>query len=567
MDHEQMSYPESIKHLAEKFNVTIEEVHNPDYDQAAVSKRESILIAMKYAGSYFSKMLFENEEGKNIGLSYFKERGFIEKTIDTFDLGYSLNSWDAFYQLAIKEGHSKEVLIGAGLIKEREDHKVFDFFRHRVMFPIHNVSGKIVAFGGRILVKSEKSPKYLNTPETEIYTKSKIVYGIYQAKHSIRQEDTCFLVEGYTDVISLHQNGVPNVVASSGTALTVDQIRLIKRFTKNVVLLFDGDKAGLKAALRGVDLLLEQDMNIQIVSLPEGEDPDSFIKSKGQEGFLNFVESVKKDFILFKAGLLISDSKRDPAKKAEAIKDIVESIARIEDPVKRAVYLQSTSKLFELKEEVLLAEINKIKRKQLKSQFDQHDKKEQIEELEQRFQPTIDHVEKVVNTSLYEQEYGLISCIMRYGDKAYEDSNVLTYFRSRLGRIQLEDKTLQKILDIYALELGDKIDCDISAKILRHEESEIQAMGVNILSSPYVVSENWTKHQGKVDLDATYKKDIKSTIDRYVMKRLLKLIDEFDTKLHAEPDEKKQLRLIMERQKLIEQKRILSEVLGLVVIR
>ena len=361
MEIESASYPEALRYLANKYGIEIQEDEKlTDEERAQQTERESILILLDYAAKYFEEMLHQHDEGKALGMSYFKERGFLPKTLETFHLGYSLAAWDGFTKVALKKGYSKELLQKAGLTIIKDDKKFFDRFRERVIFPIHNVSGKTIAFGARLLKKDKKQAKYLNSPETLVYHKSKVLYGIYQAKKTIRDQDECYLVEGYTDVISLHQGDIQNVVASSGTALTKEQIKLIRRFTNNITVLYDGDSAGIKASLRGVDLILEEDLNVRIVALPDGEDPDSYLKELGPTAFQKYLSEHKEDFITFKTQLYAQEAKDDPIKKAEMIREVVGSIMKIPDEIKRRVYFQSCSAMLGIDEATLIQEGNQL---------------------------------------------------------------------------------------------------------------------------------------------------------------------------------------------------------------
>ena len=370
MEHENLSYPDALKQLAKKFRIEIEEVELTPEMVAEQQERESLFIVNEFARQFYEDQLFNTDFGKSIGLNYFKERGFREETIKKFGLGFAPNQRDAFTQKATQMGYKPEYLQKLGLTKNGRD-----FFWNRVMFTIHNLSGKPIAFAGRILQKDVKAPKYINSPETEIYVKNKILYGAYFAKRAIRQLDECILVEGYTDVISLHQAGIENVVASSGTSLTEGQISLIKRFTPNIKILYDGDPAGIKAALRGLDMVLEKDMNVRVVLLPEGEDPDSYLQNVGAAAFKEYIDKESKDFILFKTNLLLAEVKGDPVKKAGLVRDIVESVARVPDPFKRSYYIKECARVMELEEEVLVTETNKVVHKILqKREFDRRKK-------------------------------------------------------------------------------------------------------------------------------------------------------------------------------------------------
>lgn len=361
MKHEQLNYFDALRYLAKKYNIEIQERELTDKEKQRRSDRESMLIVNSWAQQYFSTQLYEHVEGKTVGLRYFAERGFREDTIRKFQLGYSLDQRDALYKEATKSGYKKEFLEKTGLVIAYDNGGVNDRFRGRVIFPVHTLSGKVVAFGGRVLKKDEKTAKYVNSPESEIYHKSNELYGIYFAKQSMVKEDRCFLVEGYTDVISMHQAGIENVVASSGTALTQGQIRLIHRFTNNITVLYDGDAAGIKAALRGIDLLLEDGMNVKVVLLPDGEDPDSFARKHNASQFAEFIKQSETDFIRFKTRLLLDDAGNDPIKRSSLITDIIRTVAIIPDNIARSIYIRECSAMMEIDEQVLLNEVNKIR--------------------------------------------------------------------------------------------------------------------------------------------------------------------------------------------------------------
>ncbi len=401
MEHEHYSYPEAIRYLAKKYNIEIEETIQTDEQKEQMNERESMFVVSNFAKDYFHDTLLNSESGKAIGLSYFKERGFREDIIKTFDLGYCIDEWDNFTKEALKKGYELKYLEKTGLTIVRENGKHFDRFKGRVMFPIHSMSGRILGFGGRTLSSDKKTAKYVNSPESEIYHKSKILYGIYHAKKEIAKQDNCFLVEGYTDVISFYQSGIENVVASSGTALTPDQIRLVNRLTKNITVLFDGDAAGIRASLRGIDLILEQGMNVKVVTFPDGEDPDSFAKAHSDAELKEYLESSAQDFINFKVSLLMQDAKNDPVKKAGLIRDIVTSISKIPDSIQREVYVQECSRIMDISERVLFSELAQLVSKNTK-EFAKSQQKEQkafevvkskalIEKIDQ-----LDYIEKEI---------------------------------------------------------------------------------------------------------------------------------------------------------------------------
>ena len=362
MEHEHYTYPEALRWLAKKYNIEIEETEQTNQEKAQINERESMFLVSSFAKDYFHDILLQSSQGKAIGLSYFKERGFREDTIKKFHLGYCLDQWDSFTKAALDKGYDLKYLESTGLTIVK-DNKQFDRFKGRVLFPIHSMSGRILGFGGRILTADKKAAKYLNSPESDIYHKSKILYGIYQAKKEIAKQDNCFLVEGYTDVISFHQSGIENVVASSGTALTPDQIRLINRLTKNITVLFDGDAAGIRASIRGIDLILEQGMNVKVVQFPDGEDPDSFAKAHSDSELKAYLETAAQDFINFKVSLLLKDAQNDPVKKAGLIRDIVTSISKIPDGIQREVYVQECARIMDISERVLFSELAQILKK------------------------------------------------------------------------------------------------------------------------------------------------------------------------------------------------------------
>ena len=362
MEHEHFTYPEAIKYLARKYNIEIEETVQSDSDKEAAGERESMYLVSEFARTYYQNTLHKTDQGKAIGLSYFKERGFTDETIQDFQLGFSTDAWSGLTDSALKKGYKLKYLESTGLSIVKGE-KQFDRFKGRVLFPIHSMSGRVLGFGGRILAKNEKAAKYLNSPESDIYHKSKVLYGIYYAKQTIAKEDNCFLVEGYTDVIQFHQKGIKNVVSSSGTALTPDQIRLVNRLTKNITVLFDGDPAGIRASLRGIDLILEQGMNVKICTFPEGEDPDSFAKQNTLEELKDYLKSNAKDFIAYKASLLMEEAQNDPVAKANLIRDMVTSISKVSDNIQKEIYVRECSRIMDISEDVLFSTLAQMGKK------------------------------------------------------------------------------------------------------------------------------------------------------------------------------------------------------------
>ena len=382
MEHEQMSYPEALKFLAKKYHIEIKERELSEEEKSAQSERESLFIVNQFARDYFQYILKNHVDGRSIGMAYFRNRGFRDDIIEKFQLGYCTDSHDAFAQEAVQKGYKKEFLIKTGLCYETDDHRLRDRFWGRVIFPVHTLSGKVVAFGGRVLASATKGVKvkYVNSPESEIYHKSNELYGIYFAKHAIVKHDRCFLVEGYTDVISMHQSGIENVVASSGTALTSGQIRMIHRFTNNMTVLYDGDEAGIKASIRGIDMLLEEGMNIKICLLPDGDDPDSFARKHNSTEFQAFIAEHETDFIQFKAHLLLKEAGKDPIKRAELIGSLVQSISVIPEAIVRDVYIKECAQLLHVEDKLLVSEVAKRREKQAEKKAEQAERNRRLTE-------------------------------------------------------------------------------------------------------------------------------------------------------------------------------------------
>ena len=411
MEHEHYSYPEAIKFLAKKYNIEIEETVQSDQEKEQINERESMFLVSNFAKEYFHNVLLNTSQGKAIGLSYFKERGFREDIIKKFDLGYCLDTWDSFTNEALKKGYDIKYLASTGVTIVREN-KQFDRFKGRVMFPIHSMSGRILGFGGRTLSSDKKTAKYVNSPESDIYHKSKILYGIYQSKKEIAKQDNCFLVEGYTDVISFYQSGIENVVASSGTALTSDQIRLVNRLTKNITVLFDGDAAGIRASIRGIDLILEQGMNVKVITFPDGEDPDSFAKKHSEVALKEYLEESAQDFINFKVSLLMKEASNDPVKKAGLIRDIVTSISKIPDSIQREVYVQECSRIMEISERVLFSELAQLITKNTKDFNKTQQKEKQSFEVVKKQTEQLKEVD-----SLFILEREIIRILLLFGNQ------------------------------------------------------------------------------------------------------------------------------------------------------
>ena len=465
MEHEHFTYPEAIKYLAKKYNIEVEETVQSNEEKEAAGERESMYLVSEYANTYFQNTLHKTDAGKAIGLSYFKERGFTEETIKKFQLGYSTENWSGLTDAALKKGYLLKYLENTGLTIVKEE-KQFDRFKGRVMFPIHSMSGRVLGFGGRILAKNEKAAKYLNSPESDIYHKSKVLYGIYYAKQTIAKEDNCYLVEGYTDVIQFYQTGIKNVVSSSGTALTSEQIRLVNRLTKNITVLFDGDAAGIRASLRGIDLILEQGMNVKVCTFPEGEDPDSFAKQNTLEELQRYLKDNAKDFIAYKASLLMQEANNDPIAKADLIRDMITSISKISDQIKQELYIRECARIMDISEEVLfstLAQMNK------KAQFEAN-------KTAQKQKKAFDIVKNTAPTKKidlqFELEQKIVEILLLYGSQT-EDFEDLILKENDEGVLILEPI-------IHKAKVFEKIYLDL-------QEDEMQFSNENFKTIYYII--------------------------------------------------------------------------------
>ncbi len=506
MQHEKFSYPEALRWLAAKYNITIEEDQQTEEQQQEKSEREQLSIVTEFAAKYFREQMYESEEGKAIGLSYFKERGFRDDIIEKFQLGYCPDKWDAMTKAALEAQYKLEYLIKAGLTRER-DGVPYDFFRGRVMFPIHNISGKVIAFGGRTLKAEKEIAKYFNSPESELYLKSNVLYGLNFAKNAIVKHDMCYLVEGYTDVISMHQAGVENVVSSSGTSLTEGQIRMIKRYTPNITILYDGDSAGIKASFRGIDMILKEGMNVRVLLFPDGDDPDSFARKHSTTEIQEFIASNAKDFITFKTSLLLEDAGNDPVKRAALIRGIVESIALIPDGITRSVYVQQCSRLLNMQEQVLLTELNKVIVTQAKK-GKKGDEPEELPVLDESFYDGIPSNETKDDLSLYYQEKDFVRLLLTYGEKPVaititnEDGHdethqvsVAEYLISNIqeDEIEFETEVYNKILKEY-IEFIYREEIPQSSAFTHNEDSSVSSESSTLLIPKYALSDNWLRH-------------------------------------------------------------------------
>ena len=534
MEHEQMTYVEALKYLAKKYNIEVEEKELSVEELKQRTERDSLMVVTAWAQGYLTDNLQKHSEGKSIGLSYFRERGFRDDIIEKFQLGYGLEQRDALTLEALKQGYKQEYLVKTGLSIARNDGTAFDRFYGRVIFPIHTISGRVTAFGGRIMKTDAKAAKYLNSPESDIYHKSNVLYGIFFAKKAITQLDKCFLVEGYTDVLSMHQAGIENVVASSGTALTPDQIRLIKRFTPNITVLFDSDPAGIKASLRGIDLILEEGLNVKVVLLPDGNDPDSYAKSHSATEVLSYIEKNETDFINFKANLLLDEAQNDPIKRANLIRDIVNSISAIPENITRSVYIRECSRILDIDESVLYVEVGKIRRTRMEKVLGkpQGDYTEQIQ-IKAKETPTLPSF--VENVFCEEQEKEILYYLIKFGQKVFfelpppddavegaepEQFTVGEHIISEILNDDLEFKNLvyKKLFDEYKRLMELEKDMD-ERTFLNHPDFEISQLAVNLLTSQHRLSRIWSKHQAMpIDEDQSLHDSIPKAILVYKSK-------------------------------------------------
>lgn len=490
MEHEQFSFAEAIRYLGKKFHIPIEEGEVSPEQAQLRSERESMMVVTAFAQKYFERMLFETDEGQSVGLSYFRQRGFRDDMVRKFQLGYSPEEKDAFTREAQKNSFKIEFLEKTGLTVVRDDYKA-DRFRGRVMFPIHNLAGKVIAFGGRVLKTDAKTAKYLNSPESELYHKSRILYGIYHAKQEIVKQDRCYLVEGYTDVISMHQAGITNVVASSGTALTQDQIRLIGRFTNNITILYDGDPAGIKASLRGIDLVLEEGMNVKVLLLPDGDDPDSFARKMPAEDLRQYIAKHETDFIRFKTGLLLEESKNDPIKRATLIQDIVRTIFTIPDPIIRSVYVRECSAQLNVEEPILYSELGKLNRKKL----EQESMRRPVEPHSSETQPPQQPVDAFATQNPYElEEREVLRFLLKHGNQQLmlvndEKVTVGDFILNELKQDDLRSvkPVYNRLLQIYEENLG-QINEQGEQFFINHSDMEVSILSADLVTQPYTLS-------------------------------------------------------------------------------
>lgn len=570
MEHENLSFVEGLKYLARKYHIEIEFKEETSEETEQRNKQESMLIVTGFAGDYFHSTLLQTEKGKAIGYAYMRERGIRDDLIEKFQLGYSPEQKDALSVEAVRKGYKKEFLIDTGLSIETEQ-GLIDRFRGRVIFPIHNLSGRVIAFGGRTLLSDKKIAKYLNSPESDVYSKSRVLYGIFQAKREIIKQDKVYLVEGYTDVISMHQAGVENVVASSGTSLTVDQIRLMKRFTENVTVLYDGDSAGIKASLRGIDLILQEGMNVRIALFPDGEDPDSYARTHSSSEMLEFLSRAEQDFILFKTALLKSDAEKDPIQRGNLIREIIQSVSLIPDRIKRAVFIRECAVKLEISEEILYSEVNKLLRKRAGGSAIQDISPTAERTENQKKKAQLQQDEKDL-TQLYEREF--IRLLVKYGnheitlkDQGHEDvkmqvADFMVVSIEQEESLRLQTPYLAELYEAVAEQL--KLNREIDANALaRHHNPQVSSLVADILAQEYILSELWKKKESFVETEKDKLNElVPETVLALKLYRIRIILTDLRKKLEQELSEEELHETMQLWKNLTEMNKILSEKLG-----
>ncbi len=575
MEAEKYSYVEALRWLANKYGVEIEETEtSPEYKQQQQAA-DSLYIINNFAQQFFSTQLFETDEGQDIALSYLKQRGFREDTIKKFQLGYNPEAKDTFSKAALAAQYNQEYLLKSGLVNNREG-VLNDNYRGRIIFPIHNQSGKVLGFGARIIKKNDKAPKYINTPENEIYIKSKVLYGSYFARQPIDKADECLLVEGYTDVVSLHQAGIENVVASGGTALTPDQLRLIKKYTNNLTIIYDGDNAGVKAALRGLDLALEEGLNVQLVLIPDGEDPDSYVNKVGSSAFATFIATNKKDVILFQLNIALAEAGNDNNKKSLVINQIAETIAKInklEDFSKQQAYIKQSAEILKIEESGLIALVNKhIKDKVYKDETKASRNQEFLNEaVDNALQ--IDNDAALLLSKDEQHERAMVRSLLEFGNKPWNDEEtVAKYMFAEIAENQLSDlidnKNLVRLLDTYKIWYDNGIE-PTTKNFLYHDDVELSTLAVSIMDFNYEISPNWSAHfEGHIPTrENLFKEEVFSTLNYLKLRKIKRLIDENQLELEKAIGNDEQMICLQTHQHLKQVEMELTKQLGTVIFR
>jgi DNA primase len=574
MELEKYSYVEALRWLANKYNVEIEETATSPEVKAQQQVADSLYIINAYAQKYFSDILFNNEEGQDVGLSYLKQRGFREETIKKFQLGYCLEDRSAFSQSALNAQYNLEYLQKSGLVVVR-DERPLDNYRGRVIFPVHNQTGKIIGFGARIIKSNDRAPKYINTPENELYIKSKILYGSYFARQAIDKNDECLLVEGYTDVISLHQSGIENVVASGGTSLTTDQLRLIKKYTDNLTIIYDGDGAGIKAALRGLDMALEESLNVRLVLIPGNEDPDSYVNKVGATAFREFVANNKKDFILFQLEVSLQNAGNDSNKKATVVNQVAETIAKInkaEDFTKQQDYIRKCSELLQIEEQGLHTLVNKFIRERISKQENKISDNQTSVGDDPFIVPQTEESDQTFNLLFKDElhERAMVRSLLEFGLKSWdEQSSVADYiFGESIDYDMIDNKKLVQIMDKYKIWYSEGIE-PTAKNFLYDEDQQMSSLVVSIMDFPYELSLNWKEHfEGKINTrEDLYKEEVASTLNYLKLRKIKRLIDLNQKDLEKQHSQEEQIMLMQTHQHLKKMERDLLQSLGTVIVK
>ncbi len=585
MELEKYSYPEAIRYLANKYHIEVEETERTPEQLVAQDRRESLYVLSQWAGKFFQQQLWETEAGQSIGLTYFKERGYREDIIKKFELGYSPDQRTALVDAAKAEGFQDEYLVETGLAVERDGKGLYDRFRGRVIFPIHNLTGRTIGFGGRTLKTEKTVPKYVNSPESDIYHKSNVLYGLSLAKKAIMDADLCYLVEGYADVISMHQAGVENVVSSSGTSLTSGQIKLLSRFTKNVVILYDGDAAGIKASLRGTDMLLEEGLNVKVLLFPDGNDPDSYVQQVGSTAFKEYIQTQQEDFIFYKTHILLQDAQNDPIKRAEVIRDVVESIALIPDEIKVSVFIRQCSTLLDIEERALLTELNKIRIARSK----ENDRKKNLQnrqggdtppadfllaEPEERQHLDLPPSQATGLTSEIRQEREIVRILLNYGRELVtwegeDDIPIAPYLLESINDVDFVDKPSLKIVEEFKNQ-AKNFEVPEAKFFLSHPDKEVAELAIDCVATQYEISPNWNDDKRKiyVSQEIEHLKELVLQAIYRIKKRkcaveIVKIREEMKKPQSSEDMEV----LLFKYQKLKEAEKTLGQFLGNIVIR
>ncbi len=572
MDHEKYSYVEALRWLANKYNIELEETETSPEFKAIQLTSDSLFIINNFAKDFFSNALLNTEEGTDIALSYLKERGFNSQTIEKFQLGYNPSTKDAFTKAAIEGQYNKDLLIKTGLVVSR-DEKLMDNYRSRIIFPIHNQSGKILGFGARIIKSNDKAPKYINTPENEIYIKSKILYGSYFARTAIDKADECLLVEGYTDVVSLHQAGIENVVASGGTSLTIDQLRLIKKYTKNLTIIYDGDSAGIKAALRGLDLALEEGLDVKLVLIPDKEDPDSYVNKIGAAEFIDFVKTEKKDFILFQLEIALKDAGNDSSKKSAIINQIAETISKInktEDFTKRQDYIKKVSELLKVEESGFNALVNKVIREKInKEEFKNTKPNIDFSETDNFQQPEIEISDLLTKDELHEQ--ALVRSLLEFGMKDWDDKQkVADYFFNYYDELEdlIDNKKLVTIINLYRTLYREDEEPTVK-NFLYNEDKELNELIIKIMDVQSEISPKWKEHyEGHIPTrEELYKEEVLSTMNYLQLRKIKRLILENQEEMQRTADSNEQMICMQTHQHLKKLESEITKKIGTVIYK